>query len=61
MRSNHYLHFGDAVSLQEKSVYPNPSYGIYQLKIPTEFQTGNLVVSDVLEKLFTMSRLNLIQ
>ncbi len=44
--------FGDAVYYRRKlSVYPNPSYGIYQLKIPTEFQTGNLVVSDVFGKI----------
>lgn len=44
--------FGDAVFYRKKlSVYPNPSYGIYQLKIPTEFQTGNLVVSDVFGKI----------
>lgn len=44
--------FGDAVFYRKKlDVYPNPSYGIYQLKFPAEFQSGNLVVSDVFGKI----------
>ena len=44
--------FGDDVFYRKKlTVYPNPSYGIYQLKIPTEFQSGHLVVSDVFGKI----------
>lgn len=44
--------FGEDVFYRKKlTVYPNPSYGIYQIKIPTEFQSGHLVVSDVFGKI----------